>query len=181
MSAARMPWSPWMAWMDVAASVSEMMVSSAQVVAQRGARMAGASVPPSARDQKEFTLMGAEKMQAAGESMLAMFSPLSADAGSLGLKLAELGWRQMQRNAHLLQNWSPLSFGTMQSWSAAPAAASTKAMNELLRQGNYVRASAQDAARTAGHARGAASRTVKRGIKPVKSRVKANARRLAKG
>ena len=174
-----MPWSPWMAWMDVAASLSEMMFSSAQVVAQRGARMAASGTPLSARDQKEFTRMGAEKAQAAGESMMAMFSP-NADAGTLGLKLAEMGWRQMQRNARLLQNWSPLSFGTMQSWSTSPVAASTKAMNELLRQGNYVRESAIDATRTAAHTSSAASRVAKRGIKPVKSRVKANARRLAK-
>ena len=166
--------------MDVATSVGEMMLSSSQVVAQRSARMAAASTPPSLRDQKEFTLMGAEKMHAAGEAMLAMFSPILVNAGALGIKLSEMGMRQIQRNSRLLQNWSPLAFGTPQSWSASPAAASTRAMNELLRQGSDVRASADDAARTAGHASSAASRVAKRGLKPVKSRVKANARRLAK-
>lgn len=166
--------------MDVAASMSDMALSSTQVIAQRGARMAASSMPPSARDQKEFTLMGAEKMHAAGESMLAMFSPAMLNAGALGMKLMEAGWRQMLRNTRLLQNFSPMAFGTPESWSASPLAASTKAMNEMVRQGNYLNASVNDAAQSAAHVSRAASSAAKRAIKPVHRKVKANAKRLAK-
>jgi hypothetical protein len=169
-----------MAWMDVAASMSQMMLSSGQVVAQRGARMAASTMPLSARDQKEFTLMGAEKVHAAGEAMQAMFTPMLVNGGALALKLAEVGWRQMLRNARLLHNWSPLAFGTPETWSASPLAASTKAMNEVVRQGNYLSASINDAAHTAGHVNRAASSVARRAIKPVHRKVKANARRLAK-
>ncbi|MDB5807543.1 MAG: hypothetical protein JWN73_4865 [Betaproteobacteria bacterium] len=166
--------------MDVAASMSDMALSSSHVVAQRGARMAASSMPLSARDQKEFTLMGAEKMHAAGEAMQAIFTPMLINGGALMMKLAEMSYRQMLRNTRLLQNFSPMAFGTPESWSASPLAASTKAMNEMVRQGNYLSASAGDAARTAGHVSRAASSVAKRAIKPVHRKVKANARRLAK-
>ena len=180
MNAARTPWSPWMAWMDIAASMQDMALNAGQVVAQRGARMAAAGSPLSTRDRREFTLMGVEKAQAAGEAMLAMFSPMIINGGALSMKLGEMAWRQMMRNARLMRNWSPMAFASPAQWASAPIEASTRAMADAVQQGNYLSATANDAAQATVHISRAASRVAKRGIAPVKRRVKANARRLAK-
>jgi hypothetical protein len=75
---------PFALWTDLAMQTTGMMLASAEVFSHRTARVAQASIPPSARDAAEFTLMGQEKMEAATESMqaagLAMmaFSPFAA-------------------------------------------------------------------------------------------------------
>lgn len=75
---------PFALWTDLAIQTTGMMLASAEVISHRTARMAQASIPPSARDTAEFTLMGQEKVEAASESMhaagLAMmaFSPFAA-------------------------------------------------------------------------------------------------------
>ena len=186
MSAARNPWAPWMAWAEVAMSASEMMMASAQVVGQRGTRMATARLPLSARDQKEFTMMGVEKMQAAGESMLAMMSPMLVNGGAVAMRLSELMWGQMLRNGRQFAKWSPLAWsdpaawGPPSAWSEAPVEAGTRLLTEAVQQGNYLRATANDAAKAVSHVSRMASKVAKRGIKPVKTRAKANARRLAR-
>ena len=63
--------SPWLLWSDLAYKTGEMMLASASVVSHRTGRMANASIPPSASDQKEFQLMGQEKMEAVQESAIA--------------------------------------------------------------------------------------------------------------
>ena len=69
-----------------------------QVVAHRVGRMAQAGAPPhsqlDARDRREFTLMGAEKVAAFYESWLAM--------GSAALRSQESMWLAMMRNAALV-------------------------------------------------------------------------------
>ena len=75
---------PFALWTDLAMQTTGMMLASAEVIGHRTTRMANASIPPSARDAAEFTLMGQEKVEAATESMqaagLAMltFSPFAA-------------------------------------------------------------------------------------------------------
>jgi len=186
MNDARTPWAPWMAWMDVAASISDMALASGPAAAQRGARVAQAGAPLSARDAREFTLMGMEKLQAAGEAMQAMFMPAIVNGGALGIKLAEVAWHQAQRNLRLLHDWSPLAFADPPStWGGVPFEASTQAMTQAVQQGNYLAATAEEAAHAVNQVSRTASRAAKRGIKPaksrpVKSRVAANPRRLAK-
>ena len=51
---------------------SELMVAAPQVVAHRLGRMALAGPKPSAKDQREFHRMGAEKLAAFGEAWQAM-------------------------------------------------------------------------------------------------------------
>jgi len=80
----------------LAAQVSDLAMAVPQVVAQRVARMSLAGLSPSSRDQREFYLMGAEKVAAFYESWNAMIvetfranqqlslSMLRSRSGSLG-------------------------------------------------------------------------------------------------
>lgn len=61
-----------MPWTGLALKTGEMMIASAQVISHRTSRMAAAGTPPSERDQREFHLMGQEKIEAAAESAQAM-------------------------------------------------------------------------------------------------------------
>jgi hypothetical protein len=54
------------------AQASELMLAAPQVVAHRLGRMAVAGHKPSAKDQREFHRMGAEKLAAFGEAWQAM-------------------------------------------------------------------------------------------------------------
>ncbi|HEY4371665.1 MAG TPA: polyhydroxyalkanoate granule-associated phasin [Burkholderiales bacterium] len=178
-AAARNPWAPWMTWFGIGTTLSEMALSASQVIAQRSARMAGASVPPAAADAREFMLMGTEKLQAFGESMLAMFSPMMVNTGALSMRLSESAWRQGMRNLRLMGSWTPLAFfGPPSAWPQLPMAAASKAMGEALRQGNYFAASAGEAMGSAQAVSRAAGKVARRGIAPVHRKVKANARRL---
>lgn len=177
--AARNPWAPWMTWFDIGTTLGEMALSATHVITQRGARMAGASVPPAADDTREFMLMGTEKVQAFGESMLAMFTPMMMNTGTLSMRLSESAWRQGMRNLRLMESWTPLAFfGPPSAWPQLPMATAAKAMGEALRQGNYLAASANEALGSAHAVSRAAGKVARRGIAPVHRKVKANARRL---
>ena len=196
------PWTPWMAWADAAMAAGDMAVASSQVIAQRGARMAKSGwplVPLGARDAKEFTLMGTEKMQAAGEAALAMLSPMLVNSGALMMRLSQMAWQQTQRNLNFIMQFSPLlvgagaaknwrapdwtamlPFGPPSAWSEAPLEAGTRAMADAVQQTNYLTATAGNAARAAAHVSTAGAKAVKRAIKPVRAKAKANARRLSR-
>ena len=68
---------PLVTWAAVVWKVGEMSLASAQVVAHRTARMAAAGPLPGARDRKEFTRMGTEKIDAASASAKAMAAHLT--------------------------------------------------------------------------------------------------------
>lgn len=53
--------------------MAELALAAPQVVAHRVTRMALAGATPSARDQREFHQMGAEKLAAMGEAWFAMW------------------------------------------------------------------------------------------------------------
>jgi hypothetical protein len=53
---------------------AELAVAVPVVVAHRVARMARAGSPPNARDRREFTRMGTEKLMAFNESWMAMWA-----------------------------------------------------------------------------------------------------------
>lgn len=180
-AAPRNLWAPWMAWFDVGAMLGDMALSGAQVAAQRTARMAGAKMPPSSTDAREFMLMGTEKIQAFGESMLAMVSPMVVNGGALSIRLAESAWRQGMRNLRFLENWSPMSFmGPPSAWPQLPVEAATTAMSDAIQQGNYLAATTREAASSAAAVSRATAKVARRGIAPVHRKVKANARRLKK-
>lgn len=196
------PWTPFTAWMDAAMSAGDMAMASAQVIARRGERMAGAKWPLSPRDAKEFTLMGTEKVQAAGEAMLSMFSPMMVNAGALLMRLAQMGQQQMLANLRFMGQFSPLlagaafmkaaplfkapdwtaalPYGPPSAWSGAPMEAATRAMSDAVQQANFLSDATARGARAAAQVSRAGAKAVKRAIKPVKSRAKANARRLAR-
>jgi hypothetical protein len=82
-----------MLWTDLALRTSEMLLASAQVIGHRTGRMATAGPSPNARDRKEFTRMGLEKVAAANESALAMGRQLTTAQMQAGLKI----WTDMLR------------------------------------------------------------------------------------
>ena len=59
-------------WSRLAWKTGEMAIASAQVIGHRTSRLALAGSVPSARDQREFALMGQEKGEAAMESAQAV-------------------------------------------------------------------------------------------------------------
>lgn len=79
--------SPFWLWSGLAVKAGEMLVASASVIAHRTHRMAKSSTPPCAVDQKEFTLMVQEKVDAVQESALAT-----------GLAMMEMGPAAALRN-----------------------------------------------------------------------------------
>lgn len=60
------------AWNQLAWLTGEMMLASASVIQHRTGRMAKASYPLSAKDQKEFTRMVQEKIDAGREAASAL-------------------------------------------------------------------------------------------------------------
>lgn len=56
----------------LATQAAEIAVAAPQVIAMRTARMAMAGTNPSAKDQREFYQMGAEKVEAFSEAWMAM-------------------------------------------------------------------------------------------------------------
>jgi hypothetical protein len=63
---------PFLMWFEFATKNMEMLLASGVVIGTRVNRMAMAGPNPSARDRKEFTLMGAEKVKAMQDSALAV-------------------------------------------------------------------------------------------------------------
>jgi hypothetical protein len=79
---------PFWIWSELTFKTGEMMLASAQVIGHRTNRMAQAG-PPNARDQREFALMGQEKIAAATESAQAMalsMIKLNRQFGALAFK-----------------------------------------------------------------------------------------------
>jgi hypothetical protein len=82
----------------------ELAVAAPWVVAQRSARMAAAGAQPSARDKREFSRMGLEKVAAFNESWVAM-----------GMQ----AWRTQQRMAWALWQAAFMPWAGMRAPSAA--------------------------------------------------------------
>jgi hypothetical protein len=82
---------PFVVWSELAMKTGEMMLASAQVIGHRTHRIAKAGATPNARDRREFTLMGREKVEAAHESAFAMGSQIARMNSQLGLK----AWQDM--------------------------------------------------------------------------------------
>jgi hypothetical protein len=101
---------PWTLWMQWAARSMEMWLAAGQVIGARTHRMARAGHNPSARDRKEFALMGTEKMQAAAQSWAGMFTalaPLQAQWARIALaglapvhRTATANARRLNRGRH---------------------------------------------------------------------------------
>jgi hypothetical protein len=77
---------------QMAAQAAELAVAVPQVVAHRMLRMALAGGTPSARDRREFGLMGAEKMAAFQESWTAMWLEALRAQQQFSLSLLQPLW-----------------------------------------------------------------------------------------
>ena len=150
---------PFMAWSGIAAKTLEMMVASAQVIHLRTGRMAAAGATPSARDRREFALMGQEKVEAGVESASAMAAQLMAMNPLFGAE----AFKHMMSTATAVMS----------------LAASRTPGQAVARHAALVRTMTQSTATTA-RLSGAAARLARHGLEPIHSRATANARRLAK-
>lgn len=150
---------PFSLWTDLAMQTTGMMLASAQVIGHRTTRMAQASIPPSAKDAAEFTLMGQEKIEAATESMQAAALSMMAFSPFAAMKLFNEMAAVQADLFHLAASSSlPMAISRQQalgrSWQKAARSA----------------VSLSD--QTANHALDT--------LKPIHSRATANARRLGK-
>jgi len=148
---------PLLQWTNLALKTAEMMVASAQVIGHRTTRIAGAGLTPSEHDQREFTLMGQEKIEAATESARAMTERLIRINGRM--------WTEA--SAQMLAGMS-----AMWSLATSPSLAAS-----IERQGAFFDAMRAPAVDPAGLA-GSAARLAHSVLKPIHARATANARRL---
>ena len=150
---------PLSVWTDLALNTCEMMVASAEVIGHRTGRMAVAGPIPNARDQREFALMGREKIDAAAESARAMAEFVMTINCQIGAQ----------------------AFSQMLTGSTAmiSLAASSSIGQSIERQGELVR-TMTDSAITASQLPNSAGLLAQSAVEPIYSRTKANARRLGK-
>ncbi|MFP5404992.1 MAG: polyhydroxyalkanoate granule-associated phasin [Gammaproteobacteria bacterium] len=146
-------------WTELALKASEMMVASSQVIAHRTQRMAQAGPLPNERDQREFSLMAQEKLDAARESSQAMATQMLSSNQRLGMR----AYNQMLASATAMMSLAS---------SSTPA-------ESAARQARLARAVARSAATGTAMSR-AAARVASRGLDPIHSRATANAKRLGK-
>lgn len=140
-----------------------MLFASAQVIHHRTNRLAQSGVSPNARDRREFTRMGQEKIEAATESAQAM----AARMVTLNTQMGATAFRQMLNG-----------MGELMSMLASPAAAlSAKGQAELLR--DAVNNSARVASQLSG-SMAQVAHVAQQGLKPIHSRATGNAKRLLK-
>lgn len=150
---------PFLLWCDLAVKTGEMLVSSSQVINSRVGRMARAGANPSARDRREFMLMGSEKLEAATQSGLAVATRLQ----SANLQLLARAWQ------HWFASLSAFSLLMTSRNVGEIMARQHRLAHALGRSGHAGARLSSDAARLASAA-----------LKPVHSASTANARRLAR-
>lgn len=85
-----LPVLPLAPWLQLGTRTAEMLAASGQVIAMRVTRMAAAGASPTARDRKEFLLMGSEKVQAGAQSALAV----GAQWQAMSWQLWARAWQQ---------------------------------------------------------------------------------------
>ncbi len=148
---------PFRLWTELALKTGEMMLASAEVIVQRTNQMAIAGPKPSARDRREFTLMGQEKIEAANES-------------------AQTIAAQMMRINPLL-GWRAFSQAVAVANAMMSVASSRTVAQSLRRQAALAHTLAQSGA-TAPRICKSAAQVARHGLKPLHSRATANAKRL---
>ena len=148
---------PFGLWTDLALKTAEMMMASAKVIQHRSARMLAAEVVPSARDRREFTLMGQEKVDAATDSTQAVMAQWAGAGAKMNARAARQMISGTSALLSLMCSRSPRQF-------VARQAALLRAMNS-----SAAVTTSQSAARLAQGA-----------LKPFHARATANARRLGR-
>jgi hypothetical protein len=150
---------PIMLWNDLAMKTAEMILASAQVVGHRTGRMALAGLAPNARDQREFALMGQEKIEASAQSAQAIATHML----SMNQQLGTQAFNNMLR-----------------STAAYLLLASSRTPGQLIaRQVALARALGQFVVSIAEVSK-SATKLAHRGLKPIHAKATANAKRLGK-
>lgn len=150
---------PLLVWMQLGFKTSEMLFASSQVIGHRTSRMAMAGPTLSARDRREFTLMGQEKLEAAAESAQAVINRMFA----LQIEMASTAFRQYMTGA-----------ASLFALAATPASVPTAGGQAKLMQSYLAPLT------TATSLFGNMARVAQHGLKPIHSRATSNARRLGK-
>jgi hypothetical protein len=152
-------WNPILAWSDVAWKMAEMSVASALVIGHRTHRLAKTGSVPDARDRREFTQMGTEKIVASMESAVALVRHSVASHVNHSAR----AWALMLESATALMSL----YGSQNSSQLfARQVKLTKTLMQL--NGAAIDLS------------GSTARLAARGLVPIHSRVTANAKRLGK-
>ena len=154
-----LPAMPPMAWTDLAMKTGELLLASAQVIGHRTRRMAAAGTMPSARDQREFALMGQEKIEAAREAAWAMGHQIAG----LNSKLGARTWRHM-----------------MAASNAVLALAASRSLADTMAHQAKLSRSMTRSAASASQTSDVTAKLVTRGLEPIHRRATANAKRLAR-
>lgn len=151
---------PFLMWSRLAWKAGEMALASAQVIGHRTGRLANAGSIPSARDQREFALMGREKGASAFESAQAM------------------GMSMLMVN----RQFAMIAFKNIIAASASlmSIATSRTAGESAERQTKFVHDTMTRAAVAAAQLSSAAARVAGSALKPVHTRVSGNVKRLGK-
>jgi hypothetical protein len=152
---------PFLMWSRLVWKTGEIAIASVQVIAHRTNRLALAGAVPSARDQREFALMGREKGAAVLESVQAAGVPMLM----------------------LTQQFATLAFKQILSASVAlmSIAASRTVAESVDRQSKFVRNTLTGSVVAASKLSGSTAQVARRALKPVHTRVSGNVRRLGKG
>lgn len=151
---------PFLMWSQLAWKTGEMAVAAAQVIGHRMSGPAFAGSAPSARDLREFTLMGREKGLVGWESAIAAGEPLLR----LNQQMAALAFKQMMSASVALMS----------------IAASRTSAESVSRQSKLVRDTMTGSAIAASKLSGSTAQIARRALTPVRRRVSGNARRLGK-
>lgn len=151
---------PFLAWTGLATKTTELVMASAQVITHRTNRIAMAGPAPCERDQREFALMGQEKIDALSESAFAM----AARMISLNQQLGTLAFRQMMVGTN----------GIMSLATSRTLAQTSKVQEELVRE--TLSGSADAMSQLAN----TVAKVAHKGLQPIHSRATANARRLSR-
>ena len=145
------------AWTSLAFKAGEMAVASAAVIAHRTERMAKSTLPPSARDAKEFARMGQEKIEAAQDS-----------ASAAGRYMLDAGPRMMAHSGKYMANITHDMMSLVASRTPGEVFTRKAQLNRTL------------FGRTAANLSGMAAKLAGKALHPVHSRATANARRLSR-
>jgi hypothetical protein len=146
------------AWNSLAVKMGEMMLASAETIAQRSQGMTRMGTRPSAQDFREIHRMVQEKIEAAAESGHALWNEMI----KLNTRLASLGWQQMA--------------ATNSAFLASLSGSTSRKRGK--RQHHHAGRAALDVIEAATHIATAVSQSATKGLKPVHRRATANARRL---
>jgi hypothetical protein len=149
---------PFDIWLQLALRANETLVASAQVIHHRSNRIAMASAIPSKRDQREFTLMGQEKIEAVNESAQALAARMVTNHTQFGA----LVFRQLLKSLN----------GIMTLAASPELALSAKGQAALLRD------AISNSSTVASQLSGSVARLAQHGLRPIHSRATGNARRL---